>query len=512
MWFWLVAVALAATPPTVSLQWKADEGEILISAPEGEHFADDAPIDLEVLWGERRLHLEGASALLPRGLAVPELAGSDVDIALIASLCTDESNQCRQVEASLSVELPDTKKGKWRGELEEGAVASESMSDTIRGDGGARFEAALKQAASAGSLVMLDFSAVWCPPCNQLAAELLHQDPLPEPLDQLVIAVIDVDDPAGWAVKDRYQVGRYPTVVMTDAEGEELGRLVGYPGREDFLAWVEHIGSAATEESTASRAARDAWSRRGDGLEAIAPLLKKAEAEPDNVYFRIARLSVQPNRADIEWLLEEAPERSASWLSSVSEWLYETDPALAHRVVRTGLKEGPASAHPDLLSAAASFTEGQAKTDLYAAAAASLESQFSGDPASDRANYTWYAWLLRQAGDMDGAVDFLREAQRVFPDEPTYYMSAGSALLQAERLDEALADSERGLALAWGDNRLRAVALHGEILLAKGQEEAMRALVQEALATEAPEEGLSVRTHRYRAALEAMLASDVEEE
>lgn len=508
MWLWLISVAYSGANPTIHLQWKADAGGLMIEAPEGEHFAEDAPAELEVSWAERTIRLEGVSGALASPLPVPGIAGEHLDISLIGSLCTDDPNQCRRVEAGLSVELPDSKKGKWIGELEEISAAHESMSALVRGDGGARFDAALKEAALTDALVMLDFSAVWCPPCNQLAAELLHQDPLPEPLDQMVVAVIDVDDSAGWAVKDRYRVGRYPTIVITDSKGEERGRLVGYPGRDDFLSWVEHVRTSQSDQSAAARAARDAWSRRGDGLEAIEALLKQAESEPDNYYFRSTRLSVQPNRADVEWLLQEEPERVATWISPVSEWLYETDPELAHRAVRIGLRHGPATAQPDLLSVAASFAEGEAQTDLYAAAAAALRSQFTGDPSSDRANYTWYAWLLQQAGDLDGGIDFLREAQGSFPDEPTFYMSAGRALLKAERIEEALVDSEQALALAWGDNRLRAVALKGEILVASGQDEAMRGLVQEALAADAPEEGLSVRTHGYRAALEEMLVSD----
>jgi thiol-disulfide isomerase/thioredoxin len=512
MWLWCVSMAFAGTNPIIHIQWKGDQGSLRVAAPAGEHFAADAPAELDVKWTERSLNLEGVNLELGAPLSVSGIAGDHLEIGLSCSVCTDDPNQCRRLEAALSLDLPDSKKGRWSGEMNDPVSKQPSMSESVRGDGAARLERALEVAAENDSLVFLDFSAVWCPPCNQLAAELLHQDPLPAPLDQMAVAVIDVDDPSVWSLKDRYQVGRYPTLIIADAKGEEMGRLVGYPGREDFLAWAQHVSGDQGDLSPAARAARDAWSRRGDGPEAIEALLETAQSEPDNYYFRGARLSVKPNKADVEWLLTEAPSRVATWLPGLSSWLYETDPALAHRAVQTGLKYAPASAQADLLSVAAAMAEGDVRRELYRAAAAVLSAQFSGNPDEDRANYTWYAWLLEQAGDPDGAVDFLREAQGIFPDEPTFFMSSARVLLSAERLEEALVTSQRAVETAWGDNLLRAVALHGKILISRGREAEMRTLVEETLAAEGPAEGLSVRTHRYREALEEMLAAVASDE
>ena len=512
MWLWCISMAFGGTNPIIHIQWKGDSGRVELEAPAGEHFAADAPAELDLKWGERRLNLEGVNLDLEAGVWVSGMGGEQVAIGLSCSLCTDDPNQCRRVEAALTVDMPASKKGKWSGELIEASPESPSMSELVRGDGLARYEEALEKASENDSLVLLDFSAVWCPPCNQLAADLLDQDPLAAPLDQMVVAVIDVDDPTAWSVKDRYEVGRYPTVVIADSRGDELGRLVGYPGREEFLSWAEHASGDHEGLSAAAKAARTAWSRKGDGLEAIAASLEEAKAEPDNYYFRCARVSVEPNIPDVEWLLREAPAQVATWLPRVGSWLYENDPLLAHRAVKTGLQHAPPAAHAALLTVAAEMAEGAASSALFAAAAASLKAQFTGNPEADRANYTWYAWLLQQAGDPDAAVDFLREAQAEYSDEPTFFMSAARVLLGAERLEEALQASQQALSLSWGDNRLRAIALHGEVLAANGRESEMRTLVEEALAGQAPPEGLSVRTHRYREALEEMLSTDTVDE
>ena len=82
---------------------------------------------------------------------------------------------------------------------------------------------------------------MWCPPCNLLAAEVLHDPEDAEALAPFVVAVVDVDAPWSWALKDRYAVGAYPTLIVTDVDGVVIDRLEGYPGEEAFEAWLTKV-------------------------------------------------------------------------------------------------------------------------------------------------------------------------------------------------------------------------------------------------------------------------------
>ena len=76
---------------------------------------------------------------------------------------------------------------------------------------------------------------------------------------------------------------------------------------------------------------------------------------------------------------------------------------------------------------------------------------------------------------------------------------------------KALETSTVGLQFAWGDNHLRMAAVHTEALLALERNEEAVAFVASVLAnTTAPQEGVHVRTHRYRQALASLIAPEKE--
>lgn len=100
------------------------------------------------------------------------------------------------------------------------------------------YEASLAAAQASGRLVLLNFTGSdWCVWCQRLREQILSQKPfLDYARERLVLVEVDFPEAAGQpaslkaqnqALKERYAVTGYPTVIFADADGRELGRT-GY--------------------------------------------------------------------------------------------------------------------------------------------------------------------------------------------------------------------------------------------------------------------------------------------
>ena len=107
---------------------------------------------------------------------------------------------------------------------------------------GARAAALAKQKQKP---ILYDFTADWCPPCRTLDRELWANEDIARIVNRDFVAVrVDASnkepdlDPAVAALKKRYGVDVFPTLVITHADGRELRRQEGFGGRrrlERFL-------------------------------------------------------------------------------------------------------------------------------------------------------------------------------------------------------------------------------------------------------------------------------------
>lgn len=92
--------------------------------------------------------------------------------------------------------------------------------------------------ASDGRPLLYDFTADWCVPCQRLDREVLRNHEMAEVINQhyLPVRVVDRQQEEGRnpaevdALKDRFQVRAFPTLIVAAADGTVLGRQEGYPG------------------------------------------------------------------------------------------------------------------------------------------------------------------------------------------------------------------------------------------------------------------------------------------
>ncbi len=200
--------------------------------------------------------------------------------------------------------------------------------------GSADLRALFDAAQVDGRPVLIDFSAQWCPPCNLLAAEILHDPANAGDLEGFHRIEIDVDRPESWEAKDRYAVGGYPTLLAARPDGVEIDRLVGYPGEEAVLSWlatwpVSLLGDLPPADSTPDAAAQLALrlglaGRIDEGL----PYLDRAESG-SSAALDPARLLLRGDVEAARRAVEQAgPTFPGDWLWSALA-LADDSPALA---------------------------------------------------------------------------------------------------------------------------------------------------------------------------------------
>ena len=494
----LIAGLAVAGEPTVEGAWTKGAAWLTVIPPAGEHLNAAGPLSGWLEVEGVRLELGGHGAALSGGLAVTAARGVEVSGSLSVPLCEDDGGACR-VTAVDFCGIPSRKPQSFTTTTPPPAPEAAPHAESI--------EAAMAQAEQAGQLVLLDFGAVWCPPCNLLSAELLEDSDDAAALSGFVVVAVDADDPSSWAVKDRYDVGGYPTLIIARPDGAEVDRMVGYPGESQTLDWLAAAPgatalSALPEPAASPEAAGYALrlARSGDGERAKAWL---AVAE-DSRDLRLARLSLEPSADDVRWLIaQDAPIGDWVW-DALALCAEDADLTLAVRAaIRQALPGAPPLLAADLLWAAASLSADP--ETLYAAGAAALTAGLSGDPTLDRGHYTFLAQLHERAGDPASGIAVLAEAAGHYPEELTFHYAAAGMLLRVEKLDDALISIDAALAHSYGDNALRAAKRKAEILHALGRTEDARSLIASTLAaTPRPSDALKVRTPRYIRALEAL--------
>jgi len=105
------------------------------------------------------------------------------------------------------------------------------------------FDDAKKAAEASDKLVMIDFKAEWCGPCKMLDRTTWSDKEVINSVRERAVAVkIDVDKRADLASK--YGIRSIPTIIFTDANGEEVSRFIGYRDAEGFLKEFDRIGNS----------------------------------------------------------------------------------------------------------------------------------------------------------------------------------------------------------------------------------------------------------------------------
>ncbi len=103
------------------------------------------------------------------------------------------------------------------------------------------FAEVLARASQAGRYAFVDVYATWCGPCQYMASRVFTQAVVGDYFnEEFVNAKYDAEKGEGMTIARAYHVRAYPTFLILNDQGEEVGRLLGGSKTpEDFLERVK---------------------------------------------------------------------------------------------------------------------------------------------------------------------------------------------------------------------------------------------------------------------------------
>lgn len=415
-------------------------------------------------------------------------------------------------------------------------------------------QAAFAKASAEGKLVLMDFYGVWCPPCQLLVAQGLGDPRARSLLEKVVVLQLDADRDTSWTLKSRYGVTGYPTTLLTNAQGEELGRYLGFEDADDFVLWLGHTLSAGKplKQWVAARRAGDrspstllglARSLVALGLEEeavgsyaealpaligpdarearkalLSHALSKKKADDARVQARALAVMTPPDVSSALTLVlagQEVASWSTTGAAAVGAEICGLGAAASQKLVSS--PSTPLLTRAQALEVLSLEAEGRgaaAEARVFASQGAdvllALEKSLSGEGA---ARFTSFRGQLHSLLDLLEGAERLTEAEQwyktlvaAWPGEFTWHFRYSALLENAKRLDEAAREASLARDCGYGDNRLRAVGRLARILKSQGKVDAARTLLTSTLdATLLPADP-TVRTHRYVQQLKEQLA------
>ena len=96
------------------------------------------------------------------------------------------------------------------------------------------FGKATAQAKKTGRLMMVDFNATWCGPCQMYKSDVFPKRPFKQATEDVILVNIDIDKNQSLARK--FGVNSIPDIRFLTPDGKEIGSVVGYAGTDGLLA------------------------------------------------------------------------------------------------------------------------------------------------------------------------------------------------------------------------------------------------------------------------------------
>ncbi len=127
---------------------------------------------------------------------------------------------------------------------------------------GTKFSQAVQKAMDTKKLIFVDCFTSWCGPCKMMARDVFTQEKVGKFMNAgYVNFQIDMEKGEGPELAKKWQVSAYPTFLILNSAGQELGRFLGGSDADTFLKRVQ---DNSVDKGSAEMDARWAAGERGE--------------------------------------------------------------------------------------------------------------------------------------------------------------------------------------------------------------------------------------------------------
>lgn len=327
-----LSLAQAGSRTAGQIKTTLKDGTFTATVKDGFHINEKAPngaiVDGNVFKpgkiSAREAQFTGLPKEFKKGLA--SLYVCDDAVTFCETAAIDMKTGAETLPVAVVPERPAKKKKKKKG-AEEGATKNQLNKNGFYEDD---FAFALNEAKATKKLLLIDFSARWCPGCVRLEIETFPTEPFRKLTADFVKVKVDVDRFENSVLAEKFVIKGIPTLLVVTADQEEVGRIVDYQSMERMTQFFNSITSDPVSLRELADKARDkdpevllrlgkrllAAGRFGEALEA----LNKIKPPPPELL--AAKVNAYPK--DVKVLREAIKEepsssRSIAWRASLVE-------------------------------------------------------------------------------------------------------------------------------------------------------------------------------------------------
>ncbi len=183
------------------------------------------------------------------------------------------------------------------------------------------FKQAVDKAKAEGKLVLIDFGARWCPSCVRLEQEIFDSTEFKSISKDFVKLKVDVDRFENGVLAEKYSIKGVPTVLVINAQQEEIARLVDYHAMN---VWNSFLVAIKTDPMP------------------LSDLQKKASDSPTRLRLARRLMAVDLN-AEALAVLEEVEPRPKEYLDALVGSVEEKDKKIRIQTYKKAIAAEPNS-------------------------------------------------------------------------------------------------------------------------------------------------------------------------
>lgn len=171
-------------------------------------------------------------------------------------------------------------------------IGKPAVENTLKPVSGLDLKSILKRAQKNHKLVVLDFSARWCPGCVRLESEIFPLREFKEASRNFEFAKVDVDFFGNFPLSKKFAITGIPTLLVLDSSGNVIDRMVDFQPLPVITKFLETIAKDPTPLDKLVKQSKIAREKAGGPSEADKLRLARRLIASDRIAEALAILEI----------------------------------------------------------------------------------------------------------------------------------------------------------------------------------------------------------------------------